>query len=113
MTSATESEYNTPQLVCEKIRQFFGGAVALDAASNPESNVGCRSHYGRQSDGTFVDALALENWALSEPKTCFLNPPGGMLEGNRSRQAAFVDKLTEQINRGGCCVQIRVSRADR
>lgn len=99
--SSVETEYNTPEWLSKLILSFFSEGIALDPASNPDSAIPASIKYGRQSDGTFVDALKLPAWVVdSAVKTCYLNPPGGKIDGNVSVQGAFIDKLLGQIGNG-------------
>lgn len=98
--SSAESEWNTPEWLYTKVIEFFGEAPALDPAWNPESHVEATVRYGRLTDGTFIDALGLEEWEAPGSATCYLNPPGGLLVDGSSRQAAFVEKLEDEVFKG-------------
>ncbi|KAI8903433.1 S-adenosyl-L-methionine-dependent methyltransferase [Powellomyces hirtus] len=66
--------FNTPQWLCDLIEQFTGG-VDLDPCSNPFSKLKAKKKYGYAADGSFVNALSIDDW---EPDTNFvyLNAPG-------------------------------------
>lgn len=98
--SSAECEYNTPEWLCQLVEQFFDGAVGLDAASNPDSKINARKRFGRQGDGSFVDAFSPANWEIEGAKTCYLNPPGGIIGGNVSVQGTFVNRVVEETKKG-------------
>ncbi|KAJ3145595.1 hypothetical protein HDU89_006959 [Geranomyces variabilis] len=94
--------YNTPQWMCDLIQSFTGG-IGLDPCSNPRSNVLANKKYGYQEDGSFVNALALQDWDNTD--WVYLNPPGVATNENErthghNLNAPFWKKCLEELEKG-------------
>lgn len=88
--SAKSADWMTPDSVLEAVREFFGGTITLDAASDEEANRRVKAL------SYLTDSLIID-WPAS--KSIFLNPPGGK-QGQESLPAAFWNKLAFQMHYG-------------
>ncbi|KAI8995809.1 hypothetical protein BC832DRAFT_595886 [Gaertneriomyces semiglobifer] len=88
---STESEYNTPAWLYAKIKVFAGpNGIDLDPCWNPESLVEATQCYGIQRDGSFIDALQLEDWHKSD--LVYVNSP--------SQHVLFWERIQLELDKG-------------
>ncbi|KAJ3165991.1 hypothetical protein HDU87_002487 [Geranomyces variabilis] len=74
LSTSIRNVFNTPGWLCDLIESFTKG-VDLDPCSNPTSKIKAKVKYGYAEDGSFINALTIDNW---EPNSnwVYLNPPG-------------------------------------
>lgn len=89
--SAKSADWMTGTDVLEATREFFGGTIELDAASDAEANERVKAKR------FLTDALSDEPWPAAQ--SVFLNPPGGKLY-NESLPKLFFDRLVRAAGVG-------------
>ncbi|KAI9090292.1 hypothetical protein DFS34DRAFT_650582 [Phlyctochytrium arcticum] len=101
-----ENEFNSPAWLIEAIERFTApDGIDLDPCTNTESILRAKRTYGNQADGTFINALTLEDW--DESNWVYLNPPGSALfdheRGPKNCSnliSAFLNKSYEELEKG-------------
>ena len=90
-------DYRTPPYVLDLAREYGGGEISLDPATNAENSTKARTFLSLpERDGLAADWVALSGW----PKLVFCNPPYGKVLGD------WVEKIGREAARGAHIVAL-------